>query len=87
MRRGRLPGPFWGAATSWQPPVGAKKSGIPGRDAAFAIEEGIELNERYFHCVRAFFALSDFELHFVVFTNLVNEVRYVNEDIRRCCLL
>jgi hypothetical protein len=59
----------------------AQKKRHPFWDAAFAIEGGGELNERHFHCVRAFFALGDFELHFVVFTNLVNEVRYVNEDI------
>ena len=40
------------------------------------------LNQRYFYCVRAFFALGYFVLNFVVFANRANlKVADVNEDI------
>ena len=60
-----------------------KKSGTPFGMPLFKLRlvRSSELNERYFHCVRAFFALGNFKLHFVVFTNLVYEVRYVNEHV------
>ena len=42
----------------------------------------VGLNQRYFYCVRAFFALSYFVLNFVVFANRANlQVADVNEDI------
>ena len=41
-----------------------------------------ELNQRYFHSVRAFFALGYFVLYFVVFANRANlKVADVNEDV------
>jgi len=39
------------------------------------------LNQRYFNSVRAFFALGNFKLHFVVLADFVHEVGYVDEYV------
>jgi hypothetical protein len=41
----------------------------------------LALDERYFHGVRAFFALSYFELHLVILADFADEVGNVYEDI------
>ena len=61
-------------------PQGIKKS--PPKAGFLLAKLRVGLNQRYFYCVRAFFALSYFVLNFVVFANRANlKVADVNEDI------
>ena len=50
-----------------QETLGHKKKPTKGGLSYYKVKAG--LNQRYFNSVRAFFALSYFELHFVVFAN------------------
>ena len=47
----------------------------------FAETATLALDERYFHCVRAFFALSYFELYLVILADFADEVGNVYENV------